>query len=408
MHLQAGIPEPRKLDDWIGSFMKWSDTIPSPEVFRLWSAYATIGGVLERKVWCDLSGGLLYPSMFVLLVGGPSVGKNQSISLTSRFWVACGQLTIAPESLTKAALIDELNGAQKEFNYEGHHYITSPIVVSAEEFGVLLPEYDKRFLNTLCDLWDCRETCKERTRGGGDPIVISRPCLTLLSGTTPSYLGDTMPESAYQQGFTSRMIMVFCGQKKVKDLFTEIPRDKVLEAKLVHDLKSLGNLVGEFKWTKEAKQFVEEWNRNWLLDAPNHPRLLHYCGRRVIHGMKVAMIISASRSNDLEITLSDIMESKNQLVRVEDLMPEIFKSMTVSTDSNKITEIHRFIFYYCSENKVDSISESKLRHFMQKDIPVHRLTDFIDGMVKSNLIKVVGVDKIGFKTYRAVAISPLD
>ena len=388
--------------------MRWSDTVPSPEVFRLWAAYATIGGVMERKAWCDLSGGLLYPSMFILLVGGPSVGKNQSISLTSRFWVECGQLTIAPESLTKAALIDELNGAQKEFDYQDFHYITSPIVVSAEEFGVLLPEYDKRFLNTMCDLWDCRDTCKERTRGGGDPIIIDRPCLTLLSGTTPSYLGDTMPESAYQQGFTSRMIMVFCGEKKIKSLFTKDPKDKALELKLIQDLKSIGNMVGEFAWIKEAKQFVEDWNKNWLVDAPDHPRLLHYNGRRVIHGIKIAMIISASRSNDLEVTLSDIEKAKVQLSKVERLMPEIFKSMSISTDSNKITEIHRFVFFYCDENKVESISENKLRHFMQKDIPIHRISDFIEGMVKSNLITVVGVDKIGFTMYRAIPISPLD
>ena len=161
MRLRVGEVKPRYLDNWIDSFMKWSNTIPSPSIFRLWAAYATIGGTMERKVWCDLSGGLLHPSMFILLVGGSSVGKNQSIKLASSFWVETGQLTIAAESLTKAALIDELSGAQKEFDYNDYHYITSPIVVSAEEFGVMLPEYDKRFLNLLCDLWDCRDTCKE-------------------------------------------------------------------------------------------------------------------------------------------------------------------------------------------------------------------------------------------------------
>lgn len=399
---------PRVLDNWIDSFMEWSSALPSPEIYRRWAGFSIVAGALERRCWSELSGGPLYPGMFILLVGEPAVGKTQAIRKTSYFWAACGELNVAPESLTKAALVDELDDAYRDFDYLGHQYIISPVVISAEEFGVLLPEYDKRFLHTLCDLYDCLDTYKERVRHRGKETVIDRPYIYILAGTTPSYLGEVLPEAAYSQGFTSRMMMIFSGSENTKPLFGKLLQQEELEAKLIKDLISIANLAGEFTWTEDAQKFVEHWNKTRKEDAPTHPKLIHYVGRRVLHGIKLAMTLSAARTNDLCLTLEDIETAKSYVVQAELLMPEIFKSMTTSSDASELEEVHRFLFYYCDKYGVESVPEHKLRHFMAKKIPVNRINDFLESMLKSRLVVEDGANVQGHKKYKPIPLSIYD
>ena len=88
----------------------------------------------------------------------------------------------------------------------------------------------------------------------------------------------------------------------------------------------IGDLVGEIAWTKEAKEFVENWNNKGTQDdAPSHEKLQNYNSRRIIHCMKLAMVMSVSRGGGMEVSLEDVEETRKALIEVEKVMPEIFE-----------------------------------------------------------------------------------
>lgn len=47
----------------------------SPALFRKWSAIAAIAGLAQRRVWCDIGKGKLFPNQYILLVS-PSWGRQ--------------------------------------------------------------------------------------------------------------------------------------------------------------------------------------------------------------------------------------------------------------------------------------------------------------------------------------------
>ena len=389
----------RALGNWIESFLEYTSGIPSPELYRRWAAASAIAGALERRVWTNMSGSDLYPNMFILLVGAPGVGKSKSVIEVQRMWAHTGEFNVAPEGMTKAAFIDQLSSKPKTFNHKGFPFMYNPMLIAAEEFGTLFPDYDLRFVSVVNKTYDCGDILEDRTRGGGT-ISIDRPHINLISGTQPKYIGDLFPESAYGHGFISRIVMVYAAERVVIDVFKRAKRDEKLGKQLISDLTLIAGLNGEFEWTEEAQREVEEWNRVLDKDAPIHPRLQSYNTRRLIHAVKLAMVLAISRTNEMLVTLEDFNSARNMLFNAENLMPEIFKEMHTSSDANEIDSIHQFLFSYCMENEVKEIPEHKLVNHMLRTIPVNRVTYFLEMLQTSGMMLAGGLNMPGRRTFK--------
>ena len=99
-------------DDWITNFMTFTEGLPTPEIFRLWSGISTIAATLERRVWVATGRGVIYPNLFVVLVAPPAVGKSVAIDQSIRAIQTAtglvakeytqGKLNLAPIDLTPA------------------------------------------------------------------------------------------------------------------------------------------------------------------------------------------------------------------------------------------------------------------------------------------------------------------
>jgi hypothetical protein len=118
-------------------------------------------------------------------------------------------------------------------------------------------------------------------------------------------------------------------------------------------------LIGEMDTAPDAMEWMEDWYKDRRIHAPSHPMLTHYCKRRHASLMKMAMIHSIARNNDLLIELEDFESAWATLSAAEEGMPEIFKEMTSSPDKRVIEEIHRWCFRYLIANKTDCVPRSK-------------------------------------------------
>jgi len=382
------VPVTRKFPSWIDAFCDFTDGLGAPLIFRRWCAIAAVAGALERKVWVRTRGSELYPNMYAFLVGAPGVGKSISLKLTEQLWSDLPDHHIAPVSTTKAALIDALADAKRRIIRPG---LTPPyiefnsLLVPAGELGAFLPSYDSEFMNTLTHLYD-GVRYGERRRTKDFKLNIEAPQLNVIGATTPSYLNAFLPEGAWDQGFLSRTILVYSGEKILTDIFAEADRDEAIYKSLLSDLKQIGSMFGKFEWEPEASSAISAWHQAGGPPAPEHPKLAHYLSRRTAHLLKLCMVVAAQSGSDLLITLEHYQLALEWLLDVEAQMSDIFKAMKGGGDGRAIEEAWYFMFQlYTKERR--PISEHRLVRFLQERVPSHSVERIIQVMIKSQILK---------------------
>ena len=388
--------------DWIEQFIQHTDSTTSPALFRKWAAISAVAGALERKVWVRSLGSNLYPNMYVVLVAPPGIGKTEATWRVDALWRTNEDLKVAPSSVTKASLIDSLNEAHRRVltnNPEQPVVNFNSLLMSINELGVLIPAYENEFMNTLTDLWDCKGYSEKR-RSTKLEIDIPNPQITMLAACTPSYLMSTLPEGAWDQGFLSRTMLIYSGDRQLRSLFAEQESNEAEWDALVEGLGRIGNLYGEIKFTQDAAALMDDFHMSGGAPQPDHPKLFSYNVRRTVHLLKLCMVCSVSRSDELVVTEEDFSRAKRWLLEAESAMPDVFKAMTQGGAMRVIEEAWHFLYKaYVKDGK--PVLESRLIRFLQERVPVHSIEPTIDMMVKGRMIEVASMVKDGASVGKA-------
>lgn len=358
----------------------------TPSVFKKWAGIFGVSAALERRCYVRNKMGPVYPNLYVLLLSPPGVGKSAVIQPLKRLWKETSQLHVAPSNLTTAGLFDEIAEASQDRIVDG----TTPIkyhslIAASSELGVFMPAYDMHFISMLTDLWDCDDEMSEGRRGRGK-TVIKNPQFSLLAGTQPGYLSQFLPPAAWEQGFMARVICVYCDEGQKIDLFGDSSADDELWASLVHDMKEIVTMQGEFKWSRDAKAIFSQWVLDGTEPKPRHFKLTHYNTRRHMQAMKLAQVASAARDNTLKITGDDASTALNWLFEAEEAMGEIFKALSSHTDGDLIREFQMFVAEQYATTK-KPITRSKLITFLSTKLPVQHTMRMFELAVQSEIIK---------------------
>lgn len=255
-------------------------------------------------------------------------------------------------------------------------------------------------MNNLTDIYD-GFTLEQKRRGKDLKIKIPSPQINLLGACTPSYLNEVMPKGAWDQGFISRTIIIYSGDRIRKDPFIDDSTAALtgrLHSDLLHDLKTIASETGQMSFTTPAAEAIKAWVHAGGPPEPTHLRLQYYNSRRMAHLLKLCMISSISHSNDKVIGLEHYREALNWLVEAETYMPDVFKSMTGGGDSSAMEEAWEYMWtIYSKENK--PIAEHRIIHFLRERVPAHSVMRVLEIMVKGRMIEV-SIQGGGFQGYK--------
>lgn len=390
----------RKTADWIDSFEEFTEVGGSPRRLRRWAGIACLAGALERKVWVHTLGSNLYPNLYIFLTSPPGVGKSKVLNETRKFWEGLTDHRVAPSSVSKASLIDELADAHRTLIRPGQLPSTiefHSLKIMSSELGVLLPEFANDFMNTLTDIYD-GYPYGERRRTKNLQIAIPKPQINLLAGTTPSYLTHLLPEGAWDQGFLSRTIIIYDANKKLQSMFRATAEDSDLKKKLESDLAEIGNLYGELPFTKEAAELIDAWYLGGQKPMPAHPKLQHYNTRRPAHLLKLCQIASMSDSSEMEITLTHVQRAMDWLFDAELAVLDIFKAMSSGGDMKVMEECWHFLFDYEVQKK-GGAPQSLLIQYLSRHVPSHNVERVIKLMEDGDMLRVVAEKGKGMVYY---------
>lgn len=385
----------RKLGSWIDSFVQSTEGLESPSIFRKWAAITTIAATLEQRVWMRTSKGLLVPNIYCFLVAHPGVGKTTTISAAERYYLEIPEPHKAPTSLTGAALVDALVKAKRFIptakdprDPEGKTPLDyNSMFITADEITAFMHKYDDEVIGIMSHFYDPREYGQWR-RGNELKINVKYPQLNVLCGTTPSNLMKLMPENAWEQGFTSRVMMVFSDERIIGDDFAASVID--VSPDLIHDLRVIASAIGEYKVTLDYQTAVKQWRDAGEPPSPTHPKLLHYATRRRVHLFKLSMVSAIDRSDVLLLTKEDFDRALGWMTEAEATMADIFKAGAGNADAKAIDEIYHFVLTTCAGGR--KIPAYRIINFAKARVPLHSVERVITVMEKSGLIKQAGLD----------------
>jgi hypothetical protein len=378
--------------DLIDTFLDWTLLTPSPPIFRLWSAIGVVAGALERRVWCKALIKPTYPNLFILLVAAPGIGKG-IIEDAAHLWRKSPALRLAPDSTTSASMLDSLSEANRVIHRDGAiAYEYHSLLVAAEEFGVFLPEHDMEFLNRLNKIFVNPPYIRVRRKYLKEEVHILNPQINILAGTQPGYLSSLLPEVAWVQGFTQRLLLVHAASGPAPRLFADDSPMEELENELTRGIGDLVEMSGQFRWTSGAEALITKWDESGGPPAPRHIRLSHYLRRRTQFMLKLMMVSSASRREDLIIREFDFERALSWLKVAETSMPDVFREMTQKSDGNLLRELLYALYDFYIKGGKKPVHRSKLLGFLSARAPSEKCHKLLDLAVDSDWITRVDID----------------
>ena len=372
--------------------MEFTDNLEAPIIYRKWAAIGTIAAALQQRVWLTTSD-KLYANLYIALVGYPGVGKTRTIMKGKALLTHLEEVHLGPTDITKASLIDAMSACKVTVS---HHFprqfndIFNSMALMADEWGVLLQTYDGDMVPTLTTFYDVIVQFDHWRRGKEIKIKIERPQLNILAGSTPSNLMKYMPDYAWDQGFTSRLILVYSAEINKKDDFAKT--EETLPPDLIHDLQLIHKLYGEFTVSDEFRNEVS----NWRFDEdekpkPTHPKLLHYNSRRRAHLYKLAMVAAVDRRDDLVLGPDDFHTALGWLLEIEKFMPDIFAAGTFTPDARIMDEIADFV-----ARQGRPVTDHKILRFASDILPAHSIFKVLHVMQTSGRLAKVSDNPVTF------------
>lgn len=393
----------RRLPNFIDSFVEYGSVFSAPDRYLRWGGAFVVSSLVTRAVGLRVRGNTLAPNLFCMMVGGPSVGKSQTIKAIKSVLQRSTNFTFVPKSLTRAGMQDFMAANLKQrIGLEGAPTMSSEFIGVADKLQGLLPDQDLGHLTLFNELYDLPNIYTAVTRSHGE-VRLEYPYASLFVGAQPQFLQLTMPEGAWGMGFMSRTIMVFGVAKARKSAFEDTDVDYALLEALIHDAKQIFNLQGFMKFTKQAMALYEEW---WVVNGglpiPGAKRLaMGYNGRRELNMLKLAMTMSLSRSNDLIVEEEDVASAIGLLLEAEQQMQYIFNEMAATGSMIAIEDVLDRVRHNSLAGK--DTTEAELIELLMTRFPSTQVNSIIDNLVQSKALKKLQtpIDARGFRKFTA-------
>jgi len=336
----------RKLEDWLDSYMVYTSNSEPPKLYHIWTAISTVAAALQRK--CIMRWGKLrfFPNMYIVLVGPAGRARKGTAMSYSADFLTRLEIPLSAESTTREALVRAIKEAQTtEIDAEtGIMSFHSSLTVFAPELVVFLGYNQQQLMMDLTDWFDCGRgpeglwTYRTKHQGTDDIVGI---WVNMIGATTPDLLRSSLSMDAIGGGLTSRIIFVY-----EPDKFQSCPipflnaSEEVIGEDLYHDLEEIHLLKGQFKASKDfIDLWVEFYNKNDKHPPFNDPHLAPYCERRVVHVMKLSLILNACRTDNMIVTSRDLQRSIDIIEQTEINMPKTFSGMGKSQHAEVLSKV---------------------------------------------------------------------
>lgn len=392
----------RELEDWISAYLRYTDNSEPPKSYHTWTAISCIAGALQRKVYLTWGYEILYPNLYVVLVGPSGKCKKGTAMSLGLEILKETEVRVVPEDVTRAQLIRRMAEAVSTFRDPTRNTVVFHCSVTcfSEELSVFLKKNNIEFLATLTNWYDSRDEWTYETKHAGID-KIQGVCFNFLAGTAPDWIPAILPQEAIGGGFTSRIIFVVEENKfKTVPSHTLSEEELKLKGALIRDLQRISGMAGEFKLSSDAGDAYEQWysdqDKRSALGSPavSDPRFAGYVERRATHARKLSMVLAASRTNERIVQLRDFERAVDLLVKAEVNMSRAFGGVGRS----QYAQATESILSYLSRRNGVAVSRSELLGEFWRDIDSQTLK-LVEEVLTQMKVVDISIDTKGNEVY---------
>lgn len=392
--------------------------LKSPDSFIDMGFYALISSVLQRRVWNGPAWKARFANQNIILVGEAAVGKGLVITtvldflkfwklkhskMPADYWPDMDKedkrrqfedalmdelkmemdehvnimhqrkilgkeepllFPVAADCTTFESFIQVLGKTVRVCNAPKGHpfaptgiYTHKSISCVLEEMSSLFGKNKESLTNFFLNAWDCGDYKYETKNQGTDNIT--RMCVNIFGGTTPTFLQETFRSRLLTDGFASRTVFVFEHAPRFHKfgISEHTPEQKQCRKEILQHMRQLSLLFGEAKLTEEAFEFLR-WYFEKYLPQPgkrvnNSIKLNDYYGRKDGHVTKLAMAIHFADKTSMEITKEDCEHAIKILDALESKM---HLALSFGGD-NRLGAHGKSIIKYLKQNGASTFNE---------------------------------------------------
>lgn len=378
---------------WIEAYLQWiEDVSESPREYQLWSAATVIAAATKRHCWVNRGDWNLFPNMYVILVGHTGLGKGRSINPAVGLLRESGCANVLSDKLTIQYILEKLSDRGQQVAQIQAQASTLSIGHDASCF-ISSPEIEDLILTSdtmapLKELWECKDGPFEYGTRSRGLVKIAKPCPTLLGGCTPSQVAELFPTKTVGGGFVRRCNFVY-EYEKSQNIPWPTPRNgnDLLRNSLVNDLRHIGQLHGQFRFEQKAQSlFTQYYNRTTVIsDEFADEASLSYDTTKSYHALKMAMALSESRSDSLEISMLDMLMAISMVDKSGKNLNRVFRAVG---DSEMATIMEKVLRFIEQRGKTGFVTRADMMGALWRDVGSTRnLDDILMSLEAGHVIK---------------------
>lgn len=382
----------RHFPDWITAYLDYAMHSEAPEKFHFWTAVSTLAGAIRRQSWLEQGFFQWVPNFYIIFVAPPGIiAKSTTADIGMRLLREVPGIKFGPDAITWQTLIMDLANSTESFLLGEDYYPMSAITIVAKELGTFFNPQDREMVNALVALWDGQvDVFRKATKTQGRD-EITNPWINMIGCTTPAWVAETFPEYMIGGGFVSRSIFVYGEEKRQ---LVPYPGDSFdsnmqhLKEMLVHDLEYISTkIVGPFTISPPAHEWGVEWYHKHYTehkDTIAGERFANSIARKQTHIHKLALIVSASRSDERVIEIEDMEKAEKWISEAERDLPKVFSKIN-APDAKAANALVDLI------QRRGRVEKATAYRSLFHNISVDQFKNAIDAGVASGQITIQGV-----------------
>lgn len=367
----------------------------APRIFHRWCAVSAVSALLGRQCFLPFGHDVIFPNMFVMIMGSPGARKNSAIKVAKQMLERTGFNRFAADRISKEKFIISLASGMfgdEEASMEEEDFVELPLdtvsarYVVAPEFLDFIGKGNIEFVGMLGNLWDNLDTY-EHPKIHTKSANVTKPTVNILAGNTPQGFMLAIPPESVGQGFMSRLILVQGDTTGVKITF---PEDPSLSARAALDervARIAERVRGIITISPEAKRLCDRIYREFT-DLEDF-RFKHYSARRFTHLLKLCLTFAALRIST-DVSATDVIQANTLLHVTEQKMSKALGEYGKAKNSDVANSILEII-----KGSRTPIGATKLwKHLAQDLNRQEEMQEILKGLLAAGKIKVVA--GIGF------------
>jgi hypothetical protein len=380
----------RTLSNWIEAYLEFTENTESAKQFHLWCAISTIASVLRRKTWLSLGRLTYFPNIYIVLVAQPGIArKTQAIKFALEILKQVPGITISADSITKEALIDDLEISRNESVIPGTDgpFFHCSLSVISKEFESFLGQKKEntKMLVLLTDLYDCPDSFEKKTKHSGVNIL-ENVFFNLQAATTPDSLASSLPSTAIGGGLTSRILFIWADAPYKKEAIPELTeRERSIRKQLISDLFEISQISGEYKLPLKVRSNWIEWYNQYEMLSPKRicqePIFNSWYSRKPDTILKTSINIAAAKRQDLIIEWEDITTAIKYIEVAEKGMSNSFRAVGKSLIASEVDTVLSLI------QVRGAIEEKQIMALTWKDMDSDKFDNVIETAIRTGKVK---------------------